>query len=61
MQELLGWGGNPTGRTSRWWWVGEDPRIAERLAAVIDEVLVDKPRITATSAAELAAALAEAL
>ena len=61
MHELLGWEGNPTGRASRWWWVGEDPHIADRLAAVIDEVVADKPRITSTSAAELAAALAEAL
>ncbi|MGB9221858.1 protein kinase domain-containing protein [Mycobacterium sp.] len=38
-----------------------DPRIPPRLAAVIDEALIDTPRITVTSAAELAAALSGAL
>jgi hypothetical protein len=38
-----------------------DPRIPRRLAAVIDEALIDTPRITVTSAAELAAALSGAL
>jgi hypothetical protein len=61
MQEMLGWEGNPTGRTTPWLWVAEDPTIPKRLATVIDEALVDKPRMTETSAAELAAALAEAL
>jgi hypothetical protein len=36
-------------------------KIPKRLAQVIDEALIDKPRITMTSAAELAAALREAL
>jgi eukaryotic-like serine/threonine-protein kinase len=38
-----------------------DPGIPARLAAVIDEALIDNPRITITSAAELAAALREAM
>jgi eukaryotic-like serine/threonine-protein kinase len=38
-----------------------DRKIPKRLAKVIDEALVDKPRITIASAADLAAALREAL
>jgi eukaryotic-like serine/threonine-protein kinase len=38
-----------------------DPAIPKRLAAVIDAALVDAPRVNVTSAAELAAALREAL
>ena len=38
-----------------------DPNIPKRLAAVIDEALIDAPHITVTSAADLAAALREAL
>jgi hypothetical protein len=38
-----------------------DPKIPKRLATVIDEALIDQPRIAITSAADLAAALREAL
>ena len=38
-----------------------DSTIPRRLAQVIDEALIDKPRITITSAAELAAALRGAM
>jgi eukaryotic-like serine/threonine-protein kinase len=38
-----------------------DPNIPRRLAAVIDEALIDKPSITVTSAAQLSAALREAM
>jgi hypothetical protein len=38
-----------------------DPKIPKRLAKVIDEALIDKPKITVTSAAEFSAALSGAL
>jgi eukaryotic-like serine/threonine-protein kinase len=38
-----------------------DPHIPQRLAEVIDEALIDNPRIRITSAAELAAALRKAI
>jgi len=38
-----------------------DPNIPHRLAAVIDEALIDRPAITVTSAAELSAALRRAM
>jgi hypothetical protein len=53
MQEMLGWEGNPTGRTTPWL---EDPTIPKLTATLIDE-----DRMTETSAAELAAAPAEGL
>jgi eukaryotic-like serine/threonine-protein kinase len=38
-----------------------DPNIPHRLATVIDEALIDRPKITVASAAQLAAALREAM